>query len=167
MDPDFFYPMLILAEKLSCFFIGFFIIRMGYKLIASGIKGEFKFSANYKGVKGGLISSSPGLLFVLLGTTLIGYALFIEKSYTFNHKQAKSLTILPAKNSLHDSMQVEKVELMMPPIKNSMKLKSKTIKAQSDSITSGDVKFVLHNLYRHMIKDTGEIIKDTGGVSLK
>jgi len=58
-------PALIVLEKIVCFIIGYLIVRLGYKLLISGIKGEFKFTSEYKGIKGGLISSSPGLLFVL------------------------------------------------------------------------------------------------------
>ena len=53
---------------------------MGYKLIHSGVKGDFKFSTKIAGVKADLASVSPGLLFVLLGVMLIGYAMYVEKT---------------------------------------------------------------------------------------
>ena len=65
--------------KIVCFVLGYLTIRLGYLLIASGARGEFKFSAKFAGVKADLASISPGLLFVLLGTVLIGYAMYVEK----------------------------------------------------------------------------------------
>jgi len=78
-------PLLTFVLKLSCFIIGYFIIRMGYNLIVRGIQGEFKFSSEFKGLKGGLISSSPGLLFVLLGTCLIAFAMFVNKPFNYSN----------------------------------------------------------------------------------
>ncbi len=65
--------------KIVVFILGFYIVKMGFALIRDGVKGSFKFSADAKGINGALQSSSPGLLFVLLGTVLIGYAIFLKK----------------------------------------------------------------------------------------
>lgn len=70
---------LVVLMKIVCFILGYMTIRLGYQLIASGVKGEFKFSANVGGAKADLASVSPGLLFVLLGVFLIGYAIYVEK----------------------------------------------------------------------------------------
>lgn len=70
----------LILMKIVCFLIGYLTIRLGYLLIASGAKGEFKFTASLGTFKGNLVSVSPGLLFVLLGVILIGYTLFVEKS---------------------------------------------------------------------------------------
>ncbi|TWJ03528.1 hypothetical protein JN11_01074 [Mucilaginibacter frigoritolerans] len=77
-------PALIILEKIICFIIGYLIIRLGYNLIVSGIKGEFKFSSDYKGFRGALKSSSPGLLFVLLGAVLIAFTLFSKKTFEYS-----------------------------------------------------------------------------------
>jgi hypothetical protein len=78
---------LIIFMKIVCFILGYLIICLGYKLIASGVKGEFKFSASLGGVKADLASISPGLLFVLLGVLLIGYAIYVEKEVTIKIRQ--------------------------------------------------------------------------------
>lgn len=70
---------LVILMKIVCFTFGYMTIRLGYQLIASGVKGEFKFSANLGGAKADLASVSPGLLFVLLGVFLIGYAIYVDK----------------------------------------------------------------------------------------
>jgi hypothetical protein len=62
---------LVILMKIVCFILGYLTIRLGYELIASGVKGEFKFAASLAGVKADLASVSPGLLFVLLGILLI------------------------------------------------------------------------------------------------
>jgi hypothetical protein len=71
---------LIVLIKLVCFILGFLTIRLGHQLISSGVKGEFKFSASFGGSKADLASVSPGLLFVLLGVVLIGYAMSVDKA---------------------------------------------------------------------------------------
>ena len=70
---------LIILMKIVCFILGYLIVRLGYLLISSGVKGQFKFSAKLAGVQADLASVSPGLLFVLLGVLLIGYAIYVEK----------------------------------------------------------------------------------------
>jgi hypothetical protein len=73
------YALLVLM-KIVCFILGFLTVRLGYQLIKEGVKGEFKFSASFGGSKADLASVSPGLLFVLLGVGLVGYAISVDKS---------------------------------------------------------------------------------------
>ncbi len=80
---------LVILMKIVCFVLGYLTIRLGYQLIASGVKGEFKFSAKLGGVKTDLASVSPGLLFVLLGVLLIGFAMYVEKGVVFEKKGAE------------------------------------------------------------------------------
>ncbi|MFQ5653046.1 MAG: hypothetical protein ACE5IY_24215, partial [bacterium] len=51
---------MIIFMKIVCFVLGYLTIRLGYHLIASGVKGEFKFSAKLGGLKADLASVSPG-----------------------------------------------------------------------------------------------------------
>jgi len=88
-QPDF-IPVLVVFMKIICFILGYLTIRLGYKLINSGVKGEFKFTGSYHGIKGGLISSSPGLLFVLLGVLLIAYAIGVNKNFTSSKTYSQS-----------------------------------------------------------------------------
>jgi hypothetical protein len=93
--------------KLICFFLGYKTIKLGYQLMKEGIKGEFNFSADYKGLKGGLISSSPGLLFLLLGILLIGYAMGVKKAVSMESQTPiKNERTLPGENkdNLKDSI---------------------------------------------------------------
>ncbi|MEY2564944.1 MAG: hypothetical protein QOH88_3137 [Verrucomicrobiota bacterium] len=71
----------ILGFKLAVLLAGVFITWMGFKLMVLGITGEFKFSASFRGVKSGLASASPGLLFLLLGVFLLAIALFKDKPF--------------------------------------------------------------------------------------
>jgi hypothetical protein len=70
---------LVVLMKIVCFILGYLTVRLGHQLIASGVKGEFKFSGSLGGMKADLASVSPGLLFVLLGILLIGYAVYVDK----------------------------------------------------------------------------------------
>jgi hypothetical protein len=71
--------ILIFILKFMCLVFGFWTIYLGYDLLKRGVKGEFKFSAKLSGGKADLVSASPGLLFVLLGIILIGFALYVKK----------------------------------------------------------------------------------------
>ena len=89
---------MVIVMKIVCFILGYLTIRLGYKLITGGVKGEFKFSAKLGGAKADLASMSPGLLFVLLGVLLIGYAMYVEKGVELQRNptiQAAEKPILP------------------------------------------------------------------------
>ena len=70
---------LVHLSKIICIIVGYFTIKFGYRLIEDGVKGNFKFKGELKGIKAGLSGASPGLLFVFLGSILIGYTLHVEK----------------------------------------------------------------------------------------
>ena len=86
----------LLILKLSCFGIGFLIVRLGHSLMLAGAKGEFKFTGSLVGLKSGLVSASPGLLYLLLGTILIGYAMFVDKEINRDQKTFKPEIVLSA-----------------------------------------------------------------------
>jgi hypothetical protein len=71
---------LIFILKIVCFILGYGIVYLGYKLIKNGVEGKFNFTSHFSGAKLGLVSSSPGLLFVLLGSLLMIYAIYVDKS---------------------------------------------------------------------------------------
>jgi hypothetical protein len=75
---------LVILMKIVCFILGYLTIRLGYQLMASGVKGDFKFNTSLVGFKADLASVSPGLLFVLLGILLIGFAVYIDKPVNVN-----------------------------------------------------------------------------------
>jgi len=50
---------------------GTYVVWLGHNTLIRGIKGEFEFSGQFGRLKG----SAPGLLFVLLGSLVIGWAL--------------------------------------------------------------------------------------------
>jgi|GEM_PF-2225935 len=71
--------LLLFLLKAICFLLGYLTVRLGYALIRDGAKGDFTFKADLAGFKADLASVSPGLLFVLLGIGLIGYAMYVNK----------------------------------------------------------------------------------------
>lgn len=87
--------VLVFLLKITAFVLGYLTIRLGYQLIADGAKGEFNFSGELIGAKAGLVSMSPGLLFVVLGTFLIGYAIFVDKETMFI-REAPPVSSAPA-----------------------------------------------------------------------
>ena len=108
--------------KIICFILSYKIIKLGYTLISSGVKGEFKFSSNFIGFKADLASVSPGLLFVLLGILLMMVAVYTDKTVTYqrNNTPAKlskdstaifpNSTLTPQLNDFHfeDSSSLKK-----------------------------------------------------------
>lgn len=92
--------------KIICFILGYLTIRLGYKLIKSGVTGEFKFSTSLSSFKADLASVSPGLLFVLLGVILIGYAMSEDKSVDVTTKSKNSV---PSETSLESGSNSEDV----------------------------------------------------------
>ncbi len=107
---------LLISMKIVCFILGYLTIRLGYKLIGSGIKGEFKFSAKFGGLKADLASISPGLLFVLLGVFLIGYAIYVEKSVEVVKKPSTSVEeSSPAKQRSFEEQPTKPLLRSAPP----------------------------------------------------
>jgi hypothetical protein len=75
--------------KIACFYLGYLIVKIGAGLLRDGVTGEFKFNAGFSGLKGDLASASPGLLFLLLGVVLIGYAMYLPQTVAFNEEPAE------------------------------------------------------------------------------
>lgn len=70
---------LIFLLKVTCLVLGYLVVKLGHGLLTSGVKGEFKFQAEWSGLRADLASASPGLLFLLLGILLMGYAIGVSK----------------------------------------------------------------------------------------
>lgn len=94
-----YHLLMVFTLKIVVFILGFFTIKMGHSLIRDGVKGSFKFNTEAKGIKGALQSSSPGLLFVLLGVLLIAYAIYIEKGVRSTEEGMHSNTTSSPKNN--------------------------------------------------------------------
>lgn len=86
---------LVVLEKVVCLILGYLTVRLGHQLIASGAKGEFKFTGRIAGAKADLVSVSPGLLFVLLGVFLMSFAMFVEKGVELHRKPANQVKPAP------------------------------------------------------------------------
>ncbi len=98
---------LIILMKTVCFILGYKIIKLGYHLIVSGVKGEFKFSSSFAGFKADLASLSPGLLFVLLGVMVIMIAVYTNKNVTYHNIQTKSPVYDSLKPLKHDTLEIK------------------------------------------------------------
>lgn len=87
---------LVILMKSLCFILGYLTIRLGYELIATGVKGEFKFAASLSGAKADIVSLSPGLLFVILGVSLIGYAIYVKNPVAVTLSPSLASSSIPA-----------------------------------------------------------------------
>jgi len=100
---------LVIVMKIVCFILGYKIIKLGYNLISAGVKGEFKFSANFIGFKADLASLSPGLLFVLLGVLLIAVAVYTNKTSTYQTGRLPATSSADSVKRFKDSTKTPKV----------------------------------------------------------
>lgn len=57
--------------RIAAIVAGVYVVRLGHDTMVQGIEGKFAFEGSFGKLKG----STPGLLFVLLGTLAIGWAL--------------------------------------------------------------------------------------------
>ena len=90
----------VVAIKLTAMIAGYKIVALGHDTLVKGIKGEFDLSGSAGGSnRVTLKSTSPGLLFVLLGTLLIGWSIFVEKPITY-HEEIKTTSIVSDKPAI-------------------------------------------------------------------
>lgn len=73
---DILFYITLWSYKIFTLIIGYLFARLGYNLLIKGVTGEFKFKGEIKGVKADLVSASPGLFFILMGTIIVGIALY-------------------------------------------------------------------------------------------
>ncbi len=87
----------VVAIKLTAMIAGYKIVALGHDTLVKGIKGEFDFSGDAgQNNRVTLKSTSPGLLFVLLGSLLIGWSIFVDKPITY-HEGTKTTALEPAR----------------------------------------------------------------------
>lgn len=67
--------------KLAVLFVGYLVARLGHDLLLKGVSGQFKFRTEFKGAKADLVSVSPGVFFVLMGTVLIAIGVIKDKPF--------------------------------------------------------------------------------------
>jgi len=73
------YIISITAMKICAFVIGYFIIKLGHDTLIKGVSGDIDFGFTGGGVETKLKSASPGAFFVLAGSAIIMWGLFVEK----------------------------------------------------------------------------------------
>jgi hypothetical protein len=73
------YIISITAMKICAFVIGYFIVKLGHDTLIKGVSGDIDFGFTGGGVETKLKSASPGAFFVLAGSAIIMWGLFVEK----------------------------------------------------------------------------------------
>ncbi|MTV52539.1 hypothetical protein [Pseudoduganella buxea] len=70
----------VLLIKLTAMIAGYKIVCLGHDSLVRGLKGEFVFTGTVGKERGLMLKgASPGLLFVLLGSLLIAWAMYVDK----------------------------------------------------------------------------------------
>ncbi len=64
------------SYKLATLAVGCFFAKLGYTLFIKGVTGEFTFHVEAKGAKADLISASPGVFLMLMGTIIVAIGLY-------------------------------------------------------------------------------------------
>ncbi|MDI9880758.1 hypothetical protein [Flectobacillus longus] len=101
----------ILILKMTCIILGYKVVKLGYNLMIEGVKGNFNFTAEYKGVKAGLLSASPGLLFLTLGIGLMIFSIYVDKG---------TKTVDKSKQEFIDSVKVKHHKIKIDNPKDSL-----------------------------------------------
>jgi hypothetical protein len=78
---------LLFLLKVTCFVLGYGIVKIGAELLREGVRGEFKFKTSMGSAKADLVSASPGLLFLVLGVVLIAFAMWVHKVIPFRSEE--------------------------------------------------------------------------------
>lgn len=79
----------ILILKLTAMIAGYKIVALGHDTLLKGLRGEFEFVGSVGDKKSiSLKGASPGLLFVLLGSLLIAWSIFVDKPITYKYTAA-------------------------------------------------------------------------------
>lgn len=79
-----------ISLKVICFLFGYLIVKIGAQLLRDGVTGEFKLKTQLSGFNSDLASASPGLLFLVIGAGLIGYAMYLPKTVEYEATDAPS-----------------------------------------------------------------------------
>lgn len=82
--------LLVWSYKLAALVVGYLFARLGYLLFLKGVTGEFKFQLDVKGAKADLISASPGLFLILMGTLIAITGLY--KGITVQVRETRPVT---------------------------------------------------------------------------
>ncbi len=64
------------SYKIATLLVGCFFAGLGYALFRQGATGEFTFGMEFKGAKTSLMSASPGLFLILMGTIIVSVGLY-------------------------------------------------------------------------------------------
>jgi hypothetical protein len=91
--------ILVWTLKIVVFIVGYRVVKMAISLLEQGVRGEFKFQGSLQGARADLRSSSPGLLFTLLGTAIIVAALLIKTGVPFQQSVERSTGTLNSPSS--------------------------------------------------------------------
>lgn len=73
----------VMTLRVLALVLGYRVVKLGYEALIKGVAGNFDFGGKVKSdVELKLVSTSPGLLFVLLGVALMGWALLPHSEMT-------------------------------------------------------------------------------------
>jgi hypothetical protein len=64
------------SYKIVTLLVGYLFAKLGFALFLKGVTGEFRFQMEVKGAKADLMSASPGLFLMLMGTIIVGVGLY-------------------------------------------------------------------------------------------
>lgn len=79
----------VVLIKLAAIIVGYKITKLGHDTLVRGVKGEFDFGGKIKSTAElKLVSASPGLFFVLFGSFVIMWAIYVDKPIKFSYVPA-------------------------------------------------------------------------------
>jgi hypothetical protein len=96
---DFMPVFFVWSYKLATLTVGYLFAKLGYALFLKGVTGEFKFHVEAKGAKADLISASPGLFLILMGTIIVAVGLYKGLSVDVTQGPASVMEGVPQSQS--------------------------------------------------------------------
>lgn len=77
------YMITMLIMKITAFILGYLIVKLGHDTLIKGVTGKFDFGFEGSGFKTRLKAATPGTFFVLAGSAIIMWGIFVKKPYDF------------------------------------------------------------------------------------
>lgn len=94
----------ILTFKLGVLIVGYFVMKLGHDLFIKGVTGSFEFKGSWVGARADLVSASPGLFFILMGTFLVAVGIVSKNDFESRLRLGPPDSVVSAPESKYDSV---------------------------------------------------------------
>ena len=90
------FMITVVVMKVTAFVLGYLIVRLGHDTLLRGITGDMEFDFGGHGLNAKLRSASPGAFFVLMGSAIIVWGLWVSKPMSLKGSSTPATPIVEA-----------------------------------------------------------------------